>query len=241
MELDINRIANDRINVLLESGELEKLISDGIEKNVKDAITRATSDYSWKRAIEDNLQKVIGEVASKVNFSAYANFLRDRMNEQMERHVKNEMLNVMKDAFEKTYFNVPQNVKLSDILNKYKSYIENNLDNEDRKEWGRIELKIEHNCGFLEIKAGSPNRSSYGRFDNGLEISLLKGDKGSNKSKICYVRSNGNDFRTAMDLNRLSDFEVLIFNLMFTRTDIEIDIEEDYYWDAELEAEDEDY
>lgn len=80
MELDINKIASDRINVLLESGELEKLIGDGIEKNVKDAITRATSDYSWKRAIEDNLQKVIGEVASKVNFFSLRQFLK-RQNE----------------------------------------------------------------------------------------------------------------------------------------------------------------
>ena len=44
-----------------------------------------------------------------------------------------------------------------------------------------------------------------------------------------------------MDLGRLSSFEILMFNLMFTQKEIEVDIDEDFCFDADFEDEGEDY
>lgn len=237
MELDINKIANEKINSLLESGEIEKLIADGVESNVKKAITAATENYQWKRSIEENIGKVISEVASNVNFSAYANFLRDRMNEQIEMYVKNDMINLMRDSFEKTYFSMPEDIKLSDILNKYKEYIENRLDYDDKKEWGHIDFSFETEySSFIKIKAGSPKDTRYERYDKGIELTLYK-PRSEEKATISWIRFNGNDFKTCMDLGKLSEFEILMFNLMFTRKEIEVDIDEDFCFDVDFDEE----
>lgn len=239
MELDINKIVDEKITSMLTNGEIEKLIATGVENNLKKAIQSATEDYNWKRTIEEGLEKVIGEVASKVNFSAYANFLRDRMNDQINRYAKNDMINLMRDSFEKVYLKVPENIKLSDILNKYKEYVEDNLDIDDKKEWGHIRFSFEREMSsFIKIIAGDPSKKRYGQHDKSLELELYIPSSSRAKARICWIRFDGNDFKTCMDFNRMSEFEVLMFNLMFTQREFEIDIDENFEWDTELEDED---
>lgn len=239
MEIDINEIASAKIKAMEESGEIRKRIEDGVEKTVNEAIDSACKGYDLRNGISKSVSNLLGEVAKEVNFSAYANFLRDRMNEQIERHIKNDMANLMHDSFEKMYFNIPEDIKLSDILAKYKEYIENHLDSDDKKEWGRIDFSFEqeYSC-FIKIKAGSPKSTRYDRYDKGLEMSLYKHSKVS-KATMSWIRFNGNDFKTSMDLGQLNEFEILMFNLMFTRKEIEVDIDEDFCFDADFEDEEE--
>lgn len=238
MEININEIASAKIKAMEESGEIRKRIEDGVEKTVNEAIDSACKDYKFRSGISENISNLLGEVAKEVNFSAYANFLRDRMNAQIEKHVKNDMINLMSDSFEKMYFNAPEDIKLSDILNKYKEYIENNLDSDDKKEWGHINFSFEMEySSFINIKAGSPKDTIYGRYDKGVEMSLYKPSSKDAKAVISWIRFNGNDFKTSMDLDRLSSFEILMFNLMFTQKEIEVDIDEDFCFDADFDEE----
>lgn len=238
MEININEIASAKIKMMEESGEIRKRIQDGVEKTVNEAIDSACKDYKFRSGISESISNILGEVAKEVNFSAYANFLRDRMNEQIEKHVKNDMINLMRDSFEKMYFNIPEDIKLSDILAKYKEYIENHLDSDDKKEWGRIDLSFEteYSC-FIKIRAGRPNTKSYDSYYKGFEISIYKSSN-ENKGTITWIRCDGNDFRTSMNLGQLSSFEILIFNLMFTRKEIEVDIDEDFCFDTDFEEND---
>lgn len=238
MEININEIASAKIKMMEESGEIRKRIQDGVEKTVNEAIDSACKDYKFRSGISESISNILGEVAKEVNFSAYANFLRDRMNEQIEKHVKDDMINLMRDSFEKTYFNIPEDIKLSDILAKYKEYIEDHLDSDDKKEWGRIDFSFETEySSFIKIRAGNPNAKSYDGYYKGLEISIYK-PSNENKGTIIFIRSDGNDFRTSMNLGRLSSFEVLMFNLMFTRKEIEVDIDEDFCFDTYFEEDD---
>lgn len=241
MELDVTKIVNEKVEALLESGELEKAITAGVEKNIKSAINEAINDYRWTHTIKENLSKVLGEAASNVNFAAYANFLRDRMNDQIEKYVKDDMINLMRDSFEKMYFNMPEDIKLSDILQKYKEYLENNLDSDDKKDWGHIDFSFEEEySSFIRIEAGKPNGGGRGRFEKGLSMSLYKDSSSENKATISWIELDGNDFHTCTDLRRLTEFEILMFNLMFTRKQIEVDINEDFSFDYDF-CEDDDY
>lgn len=238
MEININEIASAKIKAMEESGEIRKRIEEGVEKTVNDAIDSACKDYKFKSGISESILTFLGEVAKEVNFSAYANFLRDRMNEQIETYVKNDMINLMRDSFEKVYFNTPEDIKLSDILNKYKEYIENHLDSDDKKEWGHIKFSFEREySSFIKIKAGSPKNTRYERYDKGIELNLYK-PRSEEKATISCIRFDGNDFKTCMDLGKLSEFEILMFNLMFTRKEIEVDIDEDFCFDVDFEEED---
>lgn len=239
MEININEIASAKIRAMEESGEIRKIIENGVEETVKKAVETACKDYEFRNIIHKSISSLLGEVAKEVNFSAYANFLRDRMNTQIERYVKNDMINFMCDSFEKMYFNIPEDIKLSDILKKYKDYLENNLDKDDKNKWGYIDFSFENEySSFITIKAGSPHKTKYNCFDKGLEICLYKPNPKDKKAKITWIRFDGNDFKTSMDLSILNEFEVLMFNLMFTQKEIDIDINEDFCFDADSENED---
>lgn len=242
MEININEIASVKIKEMEESGEIHKRIEDGIEKTINDAIDSACKGYKFRSEISEKIEKILGEAACGVNLSAYANFLKDRMNEQIEKYVKSDMINLMRDSFEKVYFNMPEDIKLSDILNKYKEYLCDHLDADDMREWGQISFSFETEYNsFIRIKAGNPNKSNYGRYDKGIDINLYKPSSRDGKAVISWIRFNGKDFKTCMDLGRLSSFEILMFNLMFTQKEIEVDIDEDFCFDADFEDEGEDY
>lgn len=235
MEIDINEIASSKIKAMEESGLIRKRIEDGVEKTVYEAIDSACSGYELKNGIRESISRTIGEVAKNVNMSAYANFLRDRMNEQIEAYVKNDMINLMRDSFEKTYFNMPEDIKLSDILAKYKEYLEDELDTDDKKEWGKIDFSFEiEYSSFIRIKAGKPGAKNFGRYDNGFEISIYMPTP-KEKGTICSIHCGEKDFKTSMNLRNLSSFEILMFNLMFTQKEIEVDIDEDFCFDVDFE------
>ena len=154
MSLDINKISSEKITSMIESGEIEKLIAVGVENNVKKAIESACSSYQWRSAIEDNIKKTLGSVASKVDFSAYSNFLSDRVAKQMNEALKGEMLTTINKSFERIYLKVPDNIKLSDLLSLYQKHIEDTLDYEDKREWGEISFSFNRDGSiFLKIKA----------------------------------------------------------------------------------------
>ena len=234
MNLDINKIASDKITSMVESGEIEKLIAVGVENNVKKAIDSACSSYQWRNEIEDNIKKTLGSVASKVDFSAYSNFLSDRLAKQMNECLKGEMLATINKSFEKIYLKVPDNIKLSYLLSLYQKHIEDDLDYDDKISWGRISFSLERDGSiFIKIKAGKPDCSTFDFMNQGLDFTLvLDTDKSAH---LGWVKFNGNDFETAMDLTHLSDIEILFFNLMFTKASIEIDIDEDFCFDVDFE------
>lgn len=239
MEININEIASAKIKVMEESGEIRKIIENGVEETVKKAIESACKDYEFRNEISKGILSLLGEVAKDINFSAYSNFLRDRMNTQIEKYVKNDMINLMRDSFEKTYFNMPEDIKLSDILNKYKEYIIGHLDDSDKKEWGHIDFSFEMEySSFIKIKAGSPHKKRYDHFEKGLEMCLYSHNLKENKAKISWIRFDGNDFKTCMDLASLNEFEILMFNLMFTQKEIDVDIDEDFSFNSDFEDED---
>lgn len=239
--MNINEIASAKIKQMEESGEIRKRIEEGVEKTINEAIDSACKSYEFRNGISENVKGLLGEVAKSVNFSAYANFLKDRINEQIEKYVKNDMINLMRDSFEKMYFNIPENIKLSDILNKYKEYLEKYLDADDKREWGYIKFSFEkeYSC-FIKISAGFPKDTMYSKSNETLNMSLYIPHSTDRMAVISWIELGGENFKTSIDLAKnLSEFEVLMFNLMFTRTYIEVDIDEDFCFDTDYEDEEE--
>ena len=240
MSLDINKIASEKITSMVESGEIEKLIAVGVENNVKKAIDSACSSYQWRNEIEDNIKKTLGSVASKVDFSAYSNFLSDRLAKQMNESLKGEMLEAISKSFEKIYVKVPENITLSYILSLYQKHLEDTLDYDDKRDWGRISFSfIKDGSIFIKIKAGKPDCITFDFMDKGLDFTLIV-DK-DKSAHLGWINFNGNNFETSMDLTHLSDIEILYFNLMFTKASIEIDIDEDFCFDVDFEDAEEEY
>lgn len=227
MELNINKIASAKIQSMHESGEIRKRIEEGVEKSIYSAIDSACQDYQFRSTIEKNIESVLGEVAKGVNVDAYKNFLVSRLNKAFSSHVKKNIGDKIEADFKRIYLDTPKEIKLSLLIEKYKEWLFTRLDEEKRRDWEKFDISFNAEYKYwFDVELKKPNTHRTSELEN--FCFTIHYDDGTN-NKLGYVSSariGYKDFGKELNFGRISDFEALIFNLMYTRTRIEIDMED---------------
>ena len=227
MELNINEIASAKIQSMHESGEIRKRIEEGVEKSIYSAIDSACQDYQFRSTIEKSIENVLGEVAKGVNVDAYKNFLISRLNKAFSSHVKKDIGDKIEADFKRIYLDTPKDIKLSQLVEKYKEWLLTRLDEEERRDWGKFDISFNSEYKYwFDVELKKPNTHRTSELEN--FCFTIHYEDGTN-NKLGYVSSariGYKDFGKELNFGRVSDFEALIFNLMYTRTRIEIDMED---------------
>ena len=227
MELNINEIASAKIQSMHESGEIRKRIEEGVEKSIYSAIDSACQDYHFRSTIEKNIEEVLGEVAKGVNVDAYKNFLISRLNKAFSSHVKQDIGDKIEADFKRIYLDTPKEIKLSQLIEKYKEWLFTKLDEEERRDWEKFDIYFNTEYKYwFDVELKKPNTHRTSELEN-LCFTIHYEDGTNNK--IGYVSSASigyKDFGKEISLGKITDFEAFMFNLLYTRTRIEIDLEE---------------
>lgn len=239
-ELNIQEIANARIAELHESGEIKKQIEAGIEKTIKEAINDATGSYTFKRELESKVAKELSVVANNIGFDGYTKHLTESLNKVISKYAKKDLAKKIEKEFSSIYLDKKESINLSEIFEAYKAYLQSEFDWEEQRSWGGIRIESENN-GYLEYKVGSPQKSS-GLYssnkydtDNEFKFCLFGADRDDKKATLGCVYLNEESIKEGMLKSYLTDFEMLILNLMYNDTTVIIDCDEDYdlYFDNE--------
>lgn len=227
MELNINEIACAKIQSMHESGEIRKRIEEGVEKSIYSAIDSACQDYHFRSTIEKNIEEVLGEVAKGVNVDAYKNFLISRLNKAFSSHIKKDIGDKIEADFKRIYLDTPKDIKLSQLVEKYKEWLLTRLDEEERRDWEKFDISFNTEYRYwIDVELKKPNSHRTSDFEN--FCFTIHYENGTN-NKIGYISSaiiGHKDFGKEIDFGLIHDFEALVFNLLYTRTRIEIDIED---------------
>ena len=227
MELNIHEIASAKIQSMHESGEIRKRIEEGVEKSIYSAIDSACQDYQFRSTIEKSIENVLGEVAKGVNVDAYKNFLISRLNKAFSSHVKKDIGDKIEADFKRIYLDTPKDIKLSQLVEKYKEWLLTRLDEEERRDWGKFDISFNSEYKYwFDVELKKPNTHRTSELEN--FCFTIHYEDGTN-NKLGYVSSariGYKDFGKELNFGRVCDFEALIFNLMYTRTRIEIDMED---------------
>lgn len=239
--LNIQEIANARIAELHESGSIQKQIEDGIDKTIKNAIDDAVSSYGFKREIQDKVETELSAVANTIGFDGYTKFLTEKLTDVIGKYVKGDMAKKIEKEFSSIYLDKRESINLSEIFEAYKSYLQSELDWEEQRSWGGIRLECEGK-NYLEYKIGNPQSSSnrYGmdKYDTDKEFRFcLFGVNNEKKTAtIGSVYLDNTSIDKELLRRHLTDFEMLILNLMYNGTTVIIDCDEDYdlYFDYEF-------
>lgn len=236
-ELNIQEIANARIAELHQSGSIKKQIEDGIDKTIKSAIEDAVSSYSFKREIENKVAKELSVVANTIGFDGYAKHLTQKLNNIISKYAKGELAKKIEKEFSSIYLDKRESIKLSEIFEAYKDYLQNELDWEEQIDWGGIRLERE-NSGYLSYKVGKP-KSSSSRYsydtDKEFKFCLFGVNNNKKTATIGCVYLDNTNIDEGLIKGYLTDFEMLILNIMYNNTTVVIDCDEDYdlYFDNE--------
>lgn len=228
-QLNIQEIANAQIKAMHESGEIQKRIEDGIKQSIERAIDSAVNDYSFKNEIERKIETELSHVAKHMNFSAYTAYLTKQLDKTIGKYVKGELADKVKDEFSKVYLQTKESIKLSEIFEAYKEWLEEELSDSEKQDWGHIRIDTE-DSSYVTYKLGNPNtKTSYSYKDNSFEFTLFfAGDKERKQATIGCIRLNGDAMDKGIIKRHLSDFEALILNIMFNDTKIIVDVDTDY-------------
>lgn len=230
--LNIQEIATAKIKELHESGEIKKRIEEGIQKNIFDAIDSAVKDYSYKRAIEEKVEKELCVIASSMDFSSYTSFLQTKLEEMVNTYVKEDLAMNIKDKFSKVYLNKPEHITLSQILEAYKEWLINELDHDEQQDWERFSIDQEDSHdSFIHFKCGKTGRnksSSYlSMYDKSFHFDFHFDNKETKTGHLYNATIEGCNLKDAIRIGSISDFEAMIINALFNETPIIIDIDVD--------------
>lgn len=132
MNIDINAIVNNKLKEMEENKTIEKLLEENIEKAIVKGIEGALDSYALKRQIEDKIEKQVSEVVKEIGFTGYNSFIAEKVKMITEDVCREDIANKIQKTFNDLLIVKRENVKLSEIFEKYKDYMDENTDEEDK-------------------------------------------------------------------------------------------------------------
>ena len=227
MLLDVNKIVNDKIAVLEESGAIQKQIEDSIEKTVMKAITDALEDYSLKRDIEKQVKECVSGVAAEIGFSAYNGFIAEKIKQITESVMHEDVAKKIQDIFDDMLIMKHDGIKLSEIFNKYRKWVCEDTDEADK--WGRhtflceLDDNEDGNFNHYTVKFHNEELDRYDKPEIEFRMCTYKKE---GKSSISNLYLDGKNAGETFTLGHMSEIQSLLANLYFNKTEIILDIDD---------------
>lgn len=119
-----------------------------------------------------------------------------------------------------------ENVKLSEIFEKYKDYMDENTDEEDKYSLERFWVSVEESeYGWITFKMAKEKPDRYSRNeDDYIEFTVHPNIDNKEIGSMSTVYIGDRRLETVLKLGNLSEVESLITNIYYNKTPIIIDI-----------------
>lgn len=230
MKIDVQEIVSEKIKSMEESGVVHQLIEKTIESSILKAIEDSLGGYQIKRDIEKKISEQVNSVVNDIGFTAYNGFIAETIKKITEGTCRDDIAEKIQKAFKDILIIKHDGIKLSEICDKYKEYLEKELDDDEKRDLENFHVSIEIDpqydwltCSFSKKVPKISYLSSYEKCDIKFTIHRKYDDK--NKGTMSTVCFEGYNIEKTLNLSRMSDFEALIANINYNKTVIAIDIE----------------
>ena len=242
MIIDISKIVGGKLSQLEADGTIQKAIEDSLEKSILSAVTSAVTGYHFKSQIEKQIADAVSGIAGKCGLSTYNGFIAQKAAEIVQNMYTKDISEKVQQALNDTLIHRYENVKLSEIFDKYRKWVKENTDEAEKYEY-------QHFTCELEVTEDGPWKKIVCRFaDKPIEKTALYKERGGievrffvygNKEKdsISSLWLNNKDLKSSVKIGTLTDFEAFLVSLYYNQTEIEIDeadVDEDNYYDIDI-------
>lgn len=250
MVLDISKIIADKLAQLEESGEIKAYIEAEVEKSVKGALHSFLTGYKLQRAIEEECQNGISEIAKEMGLGAYNSLIAQVAAKVVQASVDEDAQEKIEAAIEGVLVKNRKDIKLSEIVSEWKQCIEQD-DEETKRD------RNEHNDGFLcELKERKPysdetfkyytllldeegdtDTSDLEDIQIAVRFSILRMGESTKKATIKEIIFSGVKLTKEFVHHTPTRFEQLLLNLYLNKANIEMDIDavdwDEHYYNTE--------
>jgi len=238
MDLNIQAIADAKIQEMHDSGKITSAIESGIESLVLKAVDDALGGYQLKRDIEDQISSSISDVVKDIGLSAYNGFIAQKVKEITEGVMREDVAQKIQKTFDDMLIARHDGIKLSEIINAYRKYLFEDVDESDK--WERrtftcgVEEKRDGNFTHIYVTlSDEPDKRNY---DSDITITFCSyGD--AKEEYISSVYFSGKKLGENLRLGTLTEVESLVANLYYNKTPIILDlddVDDSNYYDIDV-------
>jgi DNA-binding Lrp family transcriptional regulator len=227
LKIDIKEIFDNKVKQLEESGIIEKALGDAIEKTVLKAIDDALDGYSLQRSIEDKISREVSEVVSDLGFTAYNSFIVEKLKAITEGACREDIAQKIQKLFDEMLVVKRDNIKLSEICEKYREWICEDVDEQEKYDLQRFYVSIsqaDSPFDWITIKFAKEEPKRYG--DTHIEFTVHR-NHDKTTGRLGRVVIDGYNVKEKINFKSMSDIELLLINLVYNETPIIIDVEDD--------------
>lgn len=227
MVLDIQSIADAKIQQMHDSGKITSAIETGIETLILKAVDSALNGYEVKRDIEKQISECVSSVAKDIGFSAYNGFIAQKVKQITEDVMRDDVAAKIQAVFDGLLIAKHDGIKLSEIINRYRDDLFASVDDSDK--WDRhhftCEVSENRDGNFRHIYITLSEEPDKQRHCADITISFCI-YKDEPSTSISSVHFAGNKLGDGLRIGTLTAFEALIANLHYNKTPIILDIDD---------------
>jgi len=240
--MSIKNAIKDVITAKLEEGIIEKLVAENLEKGINKSLENLLGSYGdVTKVIEGKIKEVMVNQLSSYDYSKYVVKLDCVLTEILKRTSldnKNILTNFKELMVD---YEFPKVVKLSDIFEKFKRYVAENVDTSELEVNTDDEPTYEDVSVTMEVEYEDKPSWSSSSFEYAKVIFECKNDENLNfEIRLSKFMDYGWELSTEIDtsiksLRYLDDLK--IYFLKLNQSSAKIDIDEDgLHDDVEVEA-----
>lgn len=244
MNIDVSAIIAEKLAQLEADGVIKKKIEETLEKTLMQAITDEINSYSFRSGIQKQVKESISNVAENCGFSAYNGFIVERVKAIVQEMCSADISNKLQETLDSLLVQRYENIKLSDIFSRYREWVLNHADTDEKYSRERFTshlavnesgLFTHYNCYFSEehIELGTYLSCTE---DADIKISFCT-YRQEESTTISRVYLNGHDISNTLCIGYLSEFEAFIVNLFYNKTKILLDVDavdDDDHYDIDI-------
>jgi hypothetical protein len=227
MDLNIQAIADEKIQAMHDSGEIKKRIEDDVQKTVLGAIDSAINGYEIRNQVEKSVTESISSVVKEIGFTGYNGFIAQTIKRITEGVMRDDVAQKIQKVFNDMLIVRHDGIKLSEIFQKYREWVCENTDESDKYDRQEFVCNLDtKEDGSFTIYTITFNDEKISNYES-PEIKFIICAYGKKeKDSISSLYLDGENVKGKFKLGRLSKVQSLLANLYFNETEIILDIDD---------------
>lgn len=238
--LEVDKIVNQKVKSMIDSGSIAEMIESKIEKVVADVVDSELRSYSdFGKSLQEYVNKSLQVNFDRLGFEGYNENLLRVISKVYKNSVESVHLEKIKTLTEEMLANPPEVVKFSDLIAAVKEKaIEHAQENEENDDFESFTHEGDITCiirgandQFFTYISLDPEEGKS-EHDCAYKIGI---SKSIGKSEIFTVRINGNDSNDIF-VTETYGLERLLFKAKCASSAFEFDVDSpDTSYEAEIE------